>query len=93
MVKAKQKKRAPKAAQNWDGVFMLKMVLYLILGSMWVKISHGGTLHIPVPVGFIVGLLFAVHEHFQIDRKLEYTLLLAAMLIGYVAPFGLYINF
>jgi len=72
---------------------MLKMVLYLILGSMWVKISHGGTLNIPIPVGFVIGLLFATHEHFQIDRKLEYTILLAAMLVGYIAPFGLYINY
>jgi len=96
MVKVKQKTKSranSKSTQNWDGVFLLKMVLYLILGSMWVKLSHGNSLHIPLPVGFVAGLLFATHEHFQIDRKLEYTMLLAAMLIGYVAPLGLFINF
>jgi len=78
---------------DWDGVFMFKMVLYLILGSMWVKLSHGNGLHIPLPVGFVAGIVFASHEHFQIDRKLEYTLLLAALLIGFLSPFGLYVNF
>ena len=95
MVKAKAKS-SPKTnrdTQDWDGIFIFKMVLYLILGAMWVKINHGSSLHIPIPIGFIIGLLFAMHEHFQIDRKLEYTILLAAMLIGYIAPFGLYINF
>ena len=93
MAKAKLKSRTQPSVQNWDGIFILKMVLYLILGAMWVKISHGSSLHLPIPAGFIAGLLFAMHEHFQIDRKLEYTILLAAMLIGYIAPFGLYINF
>jgi hypothetical protein len=93
MVKAKQKSRQTVRGQNLDGVFLLKMVLYLVLGSMWLKLSHHNTLHIPLPIGFAVGIIFASHEHFQIDRKLEYTLLLAALLIGYVAPFGLYINF
>lgn len=93
MAKVKQKRGARPYTQNLDGVFLLKMVLYLILGSMWLKLSHHNTLHIPLPIGFAVGVIFASHEHFQIDRKLEYTLLLAALLIGYVAPFGLYINF
>ena len=95
MAKAKQKASRTKGRpnQDWDGTFLFKMVLYLILGSMWIKLSHGNSLHIPLPVGFAVGLIFAMHEHFQIDRKLEYCVLLVAMLIGYVAPFGLYIGF
>jgi hypothetical protein len=93
MAKLKQTRRQTAGTREVDGVFLLKMVLYLILGSMWVKLSHNNSLHIPLPVGFVIGILFATHEHFQIDRKLEYTLLLAALLIGYIAPFGLYINF
>lgn len=92
MAKAKQKRSGPHA-QALDGVFLLKMVLYLILGSMWLKLSHHDTLHIPLPIGFALGIIFASHEHFQLDRKLEYTLLLAALLVGYIAPFGLYVNF
>lgn len=79
------------AAQQLDGVYLLKMVLYLLLGSLWIKISHGGNINIPIPVGLFVGLLFTSHEHFRIDRKIEYAVLLVAMLIGYFAPYGLYI--
>jgi len=76
---------------NADSVFFLKLVLYMVLGSMWVKVTHNNELSLPIPFGLAVGLLFAVHEHFQIDRKIEFAILLVAMLIGYFAPFGLYI--
>jgi len=60
---------------------------------MWVKVSAGQSINIALPVGLIVGLIFASHEHFQIDRKIEYAVLIVAMLFGYFAPYGLYINF
>ncbi|HKU18461.1 MAG TPA: hypothetical protein VJP80_04260 [Candidatus Saccharimonadales bacterium] len=93
---AKMKKRAAAkrgAAQELDGVYLLKLALYVILGSLWIKLSHGADMNIPLPVGLIVGLLFASHEHFQLDRKIEYAILLVAMLVGYFAPYGLYISF
>lgn len=88
-------KRASKkhSSQELDGVFLLKLVLYMILGSLWVKISHNGTLSLPVPFGLLMGLFFTTHEHFQIDKKIEYAVLLVAMLVGYFAPFGLYIAY
>ena len=81
-------------ATELDGVFILKLVLYAVLGSLWLKI-HSSDLSsgIPIPVGLIAGLIFTSHEHFQIDRKIEYAVLLVAMLFGYFAPYGLYINF
>jgi len=88
------KKSKPKAqAASFDGVYLFKMVLYLLLGSIWIKISDGGDLSIPIPIGLIIGLVFTMHEHFQIDRKIEYAVMLVAMLFGYFAPYGLYINF
>jgi hypothetical protein len=60
---------------------------------MWVKMSHGSSVSIALPVGLAVGLLFASHEHFRIDRKIEYAVLLVAMLVGYFVPYGLYVNF
>ena len=95
MAKTKKKpiKKPTSESQTLDGVYLLKLALYVILGSMWVKITHGGTLNIPIPVGFIAGLLFASHDHFRIDRKIEYAVLMVAMLVGYFAPYGLYINF
>lgn len=76
-----------------DGVFLLKLLLYLLLGSLWLKLSNGDSVSVGLPVGFMVGLLFTAHEHFQIDRKIEYAVLLVAMLIGYFASYGLYVNF
>ncbi|CAN5407237.1 hypothetical protein BH10PAT3_BH10PAT3_7280 [soil metagenome] len=87
MAKAK-KKRAIKATQELDSVYILKLVLYLIIGAQWVRVTKGSTQY-PVPVGFILGLLFASHDHFQIDRKIEYALLVLAMFIAFWLPLGL----
>lgn len=81
-----------KRTTDLDGVFVLKLLLYLLLGSLWLKISNGDSISVGLPVGFIIGLIFTSHEHFQIDRKIEYAVLLVAMLIGYFAPYGLYLN-
>lgn len=76
-----------------DGVFMLKIVLFVILGSIWVKLtSERSALTIPVPIGLIIGLLFTTHEYFRVDRKIEYAVLACAALFGYVAPYGLFIK-
>ena len=74
-----------------DGTYFLKLVLYLIVGSLWFKITTD-TGHIPLPVGLVIGLFFTRYEKFQIDKKIEYAILLAAMLVGYFAPLGLYIR-
>lgn len=90
---AKTKVKAKRGSQELDGVYVLKLLLYVLLGSMWLKVSNGDSITLGIPVGFIIGLIFAGHEHFQIDRKIEYAVLLVAMLFGYFAPYGLYINF
>lgn len=91
---AKQNKKARKqSTQEMDGVFVLKMVVFVILGSLWVKVTKSGaSLHIPIPVGLIVGLLLSMHDHFSLDRKIEYAVLVSAALFGYVAPYGLFIT-
>ena len=86
-------RKASKPQQEFDGVYLLKLLLYVILGSLWIKLSHGNSIAFSVPVGLLAGLAFASHEHFQIDRKIEYAVLVVAMLFGYFAPYGLYINF
>ncbi len=74
-----------------DSVYFLKIVLYLVMGSMWLKVTKGDTSQIPIPLGFILGMAFATHEHFQTDKKIELAILLIAMLVGFWAPFGIYI--
>ncbi len=72
-----------------DSVYFLKLVLYLVVGSQWLWIVSGSGSKFPLPIGLIVGLLFAKHEHFQTDRKIEYALLIGAMFIGYWLPLGI----
>jgi len=78
---------------QFDGVFLFKMMCYLLLGSIWLKISNGNDISVPIPIGLVIGLIFTTHEHFQIDRKIEYAVMLVAMLFGFFASYGLYINF
>ncbi len=85
---AKKQKRA----RETDDAYFLKLVLFMILGSMWLKVSDGQTWQIPLPVGLLFGILLARHDHFQIDRKIEYAVLLIAAFIGFWAPIGIYIN-
>lgn len=88
--KPKTNRRAPaRATASFDGVYLFKLVLYLLLGSIWLKFEGG----LGVPVGLIIGLAFTAHERFRIDRKIEYAVLLVAMFVGYLAPFGVYISF
>lgn len=93
---AKTKKLAKKRENNseLDSVYLLKLVLYLIIGAQWVRFTNtSGTGTIPIPVGFIIGILFASHDHFKIDRKIELAVLLVAMLVGFFAQVGVFINY
>lgn len=75
--------------QETDSAYFLKLVLYMALGAQWLRITNGAEWQIPVPIGFMLGLLFAAHEHFRIDRKVEYAILLLAMFIGFWLPLGI----
>jgi len=75
-----------------DSTFFLKLVVFLILGSQWVYIESYPDWQLPIPVGLILGLVFASHEHFQIDRKIEYAVLLIATFAAFWLPLGLVIQ-
>lgn len=91
-IRSRQKvKRNPASAQA-DGVYLLKLVLYAILGTQWLWFTTQAGTRIPLPVGFILGVAFALHDHFQIDRKVEYGILIAATLIGYLAHVGVVVS-
>lgn len=94
MAKTKTKTIRSKAASGNDGAYLLKLVLYAVLGSLWLKIGHhSSSFAVPLPVGLIIGLIFTSHEQFRIDRKIEYAVLIVAALFGFMAPFGLFISF
>ncbi len=65
-----------------DAVYFLKALLFFVLGTIWLQLNG----HTEVPLGLILGILFAQHDHFRIDRKIEYVILLIAALIGLIGP-------
>lgn len=93
MAKTKKTRRQPKT-NELDSVYLLKLVLYLIVGAQWIRFENAaGTSQIPIPIGIIIGVLFASHDHFKIDRKIEFALLLVAMFVGFWSQVGVYITY
>lgn len=84
--KAKKRTLRTKPAPEKDSVYFLKLVLFFLVGCLWVEL--GGEQGVPLPVGLVFGVLLASHEHFQIDRKIEYAILLIATILSFIAPIG-----
>lgn len=83
-------KSARKSTTEMDSSYFLKLVLYLVLGTQWLFVTNDtASWQIPLPIGLVVGILFARHERFQIDRKIEYAVLLVSTLVGFWAQVGL----
>jgi hypothetical protein len=80
------KKVSKKEPVEKDSVYFLKLVLFFVLGTLWVQ--FGDAKGVGIPVGLIFGVLLATHEHFQVDRKIEFAVLLIAAVLSYVAPIG-----
>ncbi|HSE29576.1 MAG TPA: hypothetical protein VLA77_03255 [Candidatus Saccharimonadales bacterium] len=76
-----------------DSIYFLKLVLYILAGSFWLRFSEplqiGDWIIGAVPVGLVIGLIFAHHDHFQLDRKVEYAVLLIATIISFFLPTGI----
>jgi hypothetical protein len=86
------KRKAAEPAEK-DSTYFLKLVLYIILGSFWLKFSDPfvvGDFQINgFPLGLVIGLLFASHDHFQVDRKIEYAILILVTIICFYLPAGI----
>lgn len=78
-----------------DSAYFLKLVLYIVLGSLWIKFAEpifiGNIVIHGLPLGLMLGLMFASHDHFQVDRKIEYALLLLITIVTYFLPAGIVI--
>ncbi len=90
MVKTKKQKNKKSSATS-DSAFFLKLVMYLILSSMWVRLQYQNGTELPLPLGAVIALVFASHDHFQIDRKIEVALILVGMFIAFWLPIGVFI--
>lgn len=91
MAKTKRMRTKQKQSVEPDSAYFLKLVLYLIVGSQWVRIEQLPDWSIPIPIGLLIGLIFAAHDHFAIDRKIEYALLLTTTFIAFWLPMGIVI--
>jgi predicted membrane chloride channel (bestrophin family) len=79
-----------------DGTYFLKLVIFVLLGTLWLKFSTPITwLNIPlhgVPLGLLIGLILVNRfERYQSDRKIWYAILLVVSIICYFAPAGVVI--
>lgn len=81
------------AKNESDSLYFLKLVLYLVLGSIWLRFGEplqiGDFSIYALPIGLVLGLIFAHHDHFQLDRKIEYAVLLFATLLSFFLPTGI----
>ena len=77
-----------------DSTYFLKLVLCVLLGTLWLKfatpITWQGIPFNGIPLGLLVGLLL-VHkfEKYQSDRKIWYAILLVVSIICYFVPAGI----
>ena len=94
MPTSKPHKKNLKSTES-DSTYFLKLVLYVVLGSVWLKFSSpliiGGVVLNGLPLGLMLGVIFASHDHFQVDRKIEYAVLLVVTILSYFAPSGILI--
>jgi hypothetical protein len=75
-----------KKPQETDNSYFLKILLYFVLGTIWIKFNG----YLVLPAGLILGVVVAQKDHFQIDRKVEYAILLISAVIG-LTGWGLYL--
>ena len=82
MAKALKKKASPES----DNLYFLKILIYFVLGTVWVKYNG----YVVLPLGLIVGVIIAQKDHFAIDRKVEYAILIISAVVG-LTGWGFYL--
>lgn len=73
-------------SEEKDSVYFLKLLFFFLIGAFWLRLELGGGRLLSLPFGLVAGLLFASHEHFAIDRKIEYAVLLIATALSAYIP-------
>jgi len=82
MKKARKKFASPET----DNVYFLKILIYFVMGTIWVKYNG----FVVFPLGLALGVLIAQKDHFAIDRKVEYAVLIVSAVLG-LTGWGLYL--
>lgn len=76
-----------RVAKEADSVYFLKILVFFVLGSIWVK-YHGVVVF---PAGLVLGLALTAHDHFAIDRKVEYAVLVMSALVSLATGYSVFI--
>ena len=79
-----------------DGEYLLKLILYVLLGSFWLKFSQplmfSSLSFNALPIGLVIGLIIiSQFEKFQSDRKIWYAVIIVVGIISYFVPAGIVI--
>lgn len=87
-------RRIYKPIAEADGMYLLKLVIVVILGTFWLKfhtpLQRGNILISAVPIGVIAGLMLVkLYEKYQADRKIWYAVLLVVGIVSYFVPAGI----
>jgi positive regulator of sigma E activity len=106
MTKQKRTKKSPRTRATLsrtserifetDGTYFLKLVVFALLGTLWLKFQQpilffGFPIH-GIPVGMLLGLIFVRQfEKMQSDRKIWYAILLVVTIVCYFVPAGIVI--
>ena len=76
-----------------DSTYFLKIIVYILLGMFWLRLSTplelAGFTFTAFPVGLLVALLFIRHDHFVIDRKIEYPIVIVAAIVSFFFDAGI----
>ena len=92
-VKKTTTKQSVALREQTDSAYILKLVLYVILGATWLQfaipLQIGSFTLTAFPIGLIVGFIFAAHDYFQVDRKIEYAILIMMTVLTYFVPAGI----
>jgi hypothetical protein len=76
------------AARETDNAYFLKILVYFVLGTIWIKVNG----YVVFPAGLLLGIIIAQHDHFAIDRKVEYAVLIVSAVLG-LTGWGVYLAF
>jgi hypothetical protein len=79
-----------------DSTYLLKLVVFVLLGTLWLKFAQpttwmGARLN-GIPLGLAIGLILVSRfEKYQSDRKIWYAILIVVTIICYFVPAGIVI--
>lgn len=93
---AKVPKRFHERVFESDSTYFLKLVVVVLLGTLWLKFANPvlwlGLTFTALPLGIVIGFLVVrAFEHHQDDRKIWYAVLLVVGVISYFVPAGIVI--